>query len=89
MKNCEEFVRFVTSKGFREKQDKYLRDEWGREFKWETARQGKEVRIRVLSAGPNGRFENGGGDDILVEVTYTGKMDVRVTMKGLITGGGG
>jgi hypothetical protein len=46
---------------------RFSADSWGRPFRWELhKRRGKAVG-RILSAGPNGIFENGEGDDICWE----------------------
>ena len=46
-------------------------DYWGKPFKWNIARQSdKHFIIHVISAGKNGVFENGKGDDLYVEIEY-------------------
>ena len=47
---------------------KLRNDDWGNELVWVVRHAGDEVVVRVISAGKNGKFEGGNGDDIYVEV---------------------
>jgi hypothetical protein len=44
------------------------KDYWAREFKWEVQRKDEELLVKITSAGKNGVWENGGGDDLFVEI---------------------
>jgi hypothetical protein len=44
-------------------------DAWGRPFRWRVTSEGDITKVRILSDGRNGICEDGGGDDLYVEVT--------------------
>jgi hypothetical protein len=46
-----------------------MKDEWNNPFVWRVCRASNgDVRVAVISCGPNGRYENGAGDDIMFEL---------------------
>jgi hypothetical protein len=47
------------------------RDAWGTPFSWNVSSVGKTIRIRITSAGANGVYEGGEGDDIVLEATIS------------------
>jgi hypothetical protein len=53
-------------------------DAWGREFAWQVVRDGTGTRIRIGSAGSNGRWDVQGGDDLWVEVVITNSGGTRI-----------
>ena len=60
----------------------FNRDEWGKHFYWTITGSTKEsVGIRVLSGGANGRSEDGGGDDVSLDVVLSYDRPPYVTLR--------
>ncbi len=47
-------------------------DAWGHPYTLQVKSQGPEMVVRIISSGPNGVFEDGEGDDLYVEVRWSG-----------------
>jgi hypothetical protein len=46
-----------------------INDAWGNRIVWRVCRASNgDVRVAAISCGPNGRYENGAGDDIMFEL---------------------
>src|ERR1700730_203421 len=45
----------------------YEVDGWGRPFRWEKIQTDNKTMIRILSAGQNGLWEDGQGDDLYMD----------------------
>ncbi len=48
--------------------DQDLTDAWGNMFRLEVMAGADKIRLRIISNGPNRVFENGGGDDLYIEI---------------------
>jgi hypothetical protein len=55
-------------------------DGWGRPFSFRVQNEANSQKIRIISSGKNGVFQEGKGDDIVLEITIrrNGKLDVTV-----------
>jgi hypothetical protein len=79
IENCESIDEAVSllkkHKLFDLKDDEVLlkQDYWGRKYHWLVKKEPNETTIRILSAGRNGVFENGDGDDIFFEIVIPNK----------------
>jgi hypothetical protein len=63
------------------------RDYWGRPFEMHVNRTNDGIVARVSSAGGNGIWENGLGDDLYVEVRQGGRppsIDIRLRCMGVV-----
>ena len=61
----------------------YRNDSWGREFRWVRKEQGASAIIWIISAGEDGKFEDGDGDDLYVQISVTGEKELQVYRKPL------
>jgi hypothetical protein len=59
----------------------YEADGWERPFRWEAKTEGPSRVIRITSSGSNGRFEDGSGDDIYLEITVSDTGHVQSHIK--------
>lgn len=50
-----------------------------KKFKWEIKKE-ESASIRILSAGPNGIFEDGRGDDFYLELTFSPQNKVQTRL---------
>jgi hypothetical protein len=70
-RDLSEFVEESKKRGFIVGKDAYyVKDFWERDMRWEVHESDGETILRILSAGENGIFEDGGRDDLAVVVTF-------------------
>jgi hypothetical protein len=46
----------------------YKKDYWGNEFVWKTSQAPDGIIVTIGSSGPNRKWEDGGGDDIWIQI---------------------
>jgi hypothetical protein len=54
--------------------ERYALDGWNNEFRFDVTQNRKGTLLRIISSGPNGLFEKGEGDDLFVEIRYSGDI---------------
>jgi hypothetical protein len=63
----DDFLRAATAKKYFDDPEKVGFDGWGHKFNWLFDKTNDRIAITIISAGKNGVFENGNGDDIVLE----------------------
>jgi hypothetical protein len=67
----------------------FKEDLYGRKYRWIVSEMEKTTYIRILSDGKNGVYENGGGDDIFVEIRIPNNGSVEVWTRAVTFEGNG